>query len=223
MDPEEQQQLDASPASTQQSGESKHYLVSRIFGTICTQCNETILAKGNNLYPPDEKTCRRHLESNNCYDGTKVPNCYDVERELILSQNAIHTAAKSNEQIAREKIDEMFPNGTTTTHKAFACKRCGYFNKKRQRFNDHYGPNNIYDCQQSIDAFVGKVDICVGRYGIACPKQILEDTASGTFNIPTKRSRKNRHRQMPNRTAAAASTSINNNSFQHSNQTCKTR
>ena len=57
--------------------------------------------KGNSLVIPDEQTLRRHFEKNKCYTGAKPPNCYEVERELIRSQNALRAAAVVDNELGK--------------------------------------------------------------------------------------------------------------------------
>lgn len=185
-----------------------HHLVAGIFGVYCSKCNNKIKKKGNSLYPPDEQTLRRHFKDNHCYTGPNPPNCYAVERELIRSQSAIQLAAKSNSDLARSKIADMFPNGQTTTYRAHVCMNCGYSSKDSKDFKSHFGPRNAYSCLQSTDMSNGKIDVCSGRCDIVCPKHLLEDAARGVFHTPIKRRRSNQQSQMPNQHTVVSTISI---------------
>ena len=110
----EQQQHGPASAAAEQPKAKQHGLTAGIFGIYCSKKMDTVKKIGNCLYTPDEKTIRRHLAGCNCYPGTVPPNAMAVERELISSQNAIHSAIKRNPQIAADKISQIFPNDSTS-------------------------------------------------------------------------------------------------------------
>ncbi len=188
-----------------------HCLVAGIFGVYCTKCNQSVKQQGNLLDVPDAKTIRSHIKSCGCYTGGgKPPNAVNIERELITSQDAIHSAVKNNPQLAADKIALIFPSGTTAEHKAHVCNKCGYSSKRKDLFLKHFGAGNAYGCQRVTDASSGKVDVCKGKYGITCPKHFLNAVVEGRFTRPNKRLRSNPQHQMPNR-SAPSSTPVNNN------------
>ena len=88
------------------------------------------------LYVPDEKTIREHIKKCGCYNGAKPPDAVELERELIRSQDAIHSVAKSNRQIAMQKINDVF--SPHTEYKAYACNKCGYISKDKKVFRKHF-------------------------------------------------------------------------------------
>ena len=186
-----------------------NFLTAGIFGTWCNSCKQSVKKKGNILYVPDEKTIREHIKScAGCNIGDKPPpDAVDIERDLIRSQDAIHAAAKSNPQIAQQKIAHIFSSGIT--YKAHACNKCGYSSKRIEVFRKHFGPRNPYQCQLATDASSGKVDVCEGKYGITCPEHFLTQVLEGNFTRPNKRPRINRRHQMPNR-AASTTADMNN-------------
>ncbi len=155
------------------------------------------------LYPPDSKTIRTHNKK--CYDGAELPNAVKLESDLIRSQDAIQAAARSNRQIATQKIDDVF--SPHTEYKAYICNKCGYTSKDKRVFQSHFGQKNEYGCQLETDASSGLV--CQGKYGITCPKHFLTAVLEGTFIRPNKRPRINPHHQMPNR-AASTTADVNN-------------
>ena len=171
------------------SSPPSHGIVCGIFGVYCSQCNRTVKKTGNSLYPPDRKTIGRHFADYGCYIGD-TPNTCAVERELIRSQEAIQESAKVDHRIAREKINEIFPNGSTTVSKAHVCQRCGHSSTRMDTFKKHFlSKSNQYGCQQLTDASDGKIDVCTGVCGIICPKHFLEDAEKGIIHSPNKRSR----------------------------------
>jgi len=176
---------------TAPSDSSTHHVVAGIFGVYCSKCNKKVKLKGNSLVIPDEQTLRRHFKKNKCYTGPTPPNCYEVERELIRSQNAIRAAAVADNELGKHKIHAVFPSGQTTTHRAHACLKCGYSAKDNRDFKDHFGKRNQFGCSQVFDASPGKILVFVGRYDITCPKQMLDDAARGIFgtsnSTPNKR------------------------------------
>ena len=163
--------------------------------------------RGNILYVPDEKTIREHIKKCGCYNGAQPPDAVELERELIRSQDAIHAVAKSNRQIAMQKINDVF--SPHTEYKAYACNKCGYVSKDKKVFRKHFGPRNPYQCQQATDASSGKVNVYEGKYGITCPEHFLNEVLEGNFTRPNKRPRINRRHQMPNR-AASTTADMNN-------------
>ena len=166
---------------TAPSDSSTHHVGAGIFGVYCSKCNKKVKLKGNSLVIPDEQTLRRHFEKNKCYTGPTPPNCYEVERELIRSQNALRAAAVVDNELGKRKIHAIFPSGQTTTHRAHACLKCGYSAQNKRDFNYHFGNKNQFGCSQTFDASPGKILVCVGRYDITCPKQMLDDAARGIF------------------------------------------
>ena len=173
-----------------EESESTHNIVAGIFGVYCSKCNSKVKTKGNSLYPPDQKTLRRHFKQHRCYTGPNPPNCYAVERELIRSQKGIQSAAKSNSQLAKRKIADIFPSGETKTYCAHVCLNCGYSSTESKVFKKHFGKRNAFGCLQSTDWSNGKIDVCSGRFDIVCPKHFLEDSLKGEFPSPNKRLRK---------------------------------
>ena len=141
--------------------------------------------RGNILYVPDEKTIREHIKKCGCYNGAQPPDAVELERELIRSQDAIHAVAKSNRQIAMQKINDVF--SPHTEYKAYACNKCGYVSKDKKVFRKHFGPRNPYQCQQATDASSGKVNVYEGKYGITCPEHFLNEVLEGNFTRPNKR------------------------------------
>ena len=97
-------------------------------------------------------------------------------------QDAIQAAARSNCQIAMQKINDVF--SPHTEYKAYACNKCGYISKDKKVFQKHFGPRNPYECQLATDASSGKVDVCGGKYGITCPKHFLTEVLEGNFTRP---------------------------------------
>ncbi len=198
-----------------------HSLVAGIFGVYCTKCNQSVKKKGNLLDVPDAKTIRRHLKSCVCYSGgTKPPNAVNIERELITSQDAIHSAVKNNPQLAADKIALIFPDGTTPEHKAYVCNKCGYSSKRKNLFVTHFGAGNVYGCHLETDASSEKVHVCEGKYGITCPKHFFTLVQEGCYIRPKKKPRISPQHQMPNRAGTTPSAAVNNNnaSPQHQRQ-----
>ena len=166
------------------SDSSAHHVVAGIFGVYCSKCNKKVKSTGNSLLIPDEQTLRRHFANYKCYTGPNPPNCYELERELIRSQNALRAAAEVNNDLGKRKIGAIFPIGQTSTHRAHVCQKCGYSAKNRRDFNYHFGKRNLFGCSQISDASAVKIDVCVGRYDITCPKQMLDQAARGIFCTP---------------------------------------
>ena len=169
---------------TAPSDSSTHHVVAGIFGVYCSKCNKKVKLKGNSLVIPDEQSLRRHFKKNKCYTGPTPPNCYEVERELIRSQKAVRAAAVADNELGKRKINLVFPSGQTTTHRAHACLKCGYSTKNKRDFNYHFGNKNQFGCSQIFDASQEKILVCVGRYDITCPQQMLDDAARGIFRTP---------------------------------------
>jgi hypothetical protein len=93
-------------------------------------------------------------------------------------------------RVARKKINQIFPNGSTTVSKAHVCQRCGYSSTRMDTFKKYFlSKSNQYGCQQLTDASDGKIDVCTGVCGIICPKHFLEDAEKGIIHSPNKRSR----------------------------------
>ena len=214
----EQQQHGPASAAAERPKAKQHGLTAGIFGIYCSKRMDKVKKRGDCLYTPDEKTIRRHLAGCDCYPGTVPPNAMAVERELISSQNAIHSAIKRNPQLAADKISQIFPNDSTTTHSAHVCKNCGYSSKALREFRQHFGTkNNVYGCQLVRDASDGKIEVWTGICNIVCPKYFVDNAAKGIINIPTKPLRKNRKVQMPNRSNPNNS-AANNVSIQQQQQ-----
>ena len=196
-----------------------HCLVAGIFGVYCTKCNQSVKQKGNLLDVPDAKTIRSHIKRYGCYTGGKPPNAVNIERELITSQDAIHSAVKNNPQLAADKIALIFPAGITADHKAHVCNKCGYSSKRKDWFVAHFGAGNAYGCHLATDASSEKVHVCKGKYGITCPKHFLNAVVEGRFTRPNKRPRISPQHQMPNRgTTSSTAVNDNNASPQHQQQ-----
>ena len=170
---------------------SAHGLTAGIYGVYCTRCNDTVKKNGNLLFPPDDNTIRNHLRKYHCYVGDTAPNAIHIERELERSQEAIHSAAKRNHELAIKKIALIFPNGSDTSiHRAHVCNNCGFSAKTKRNFSYHFGPRNYYGCLKDSHASKGMVDVCTGICNITCPKSFLEKAANGDLVLP-KRQRLN--------------------------------
>ena len=170
---------------------SAHGLTAGIYGVYCTRCNDTVKKNGNLLFPPDDNTIRNHLRKYHCYVGDTAPNAIQIERELARSQEAIHSVAKRNHELAVQKIALIFPNGSDTSiHRAYVCNNCGFSAKTKRNFSYHFGPRNYYGCLKDSHASKGMVDVCTGICNITCPKSFLEKAANGDLVLP-KRQRLN--------------------------------
>ena len=163
-----------------------HYLIASLYGNYCESCQTTVKERGNCLFTPDDNTIRNHFLKNNCFEGDTAPNASDVERELARSQKAIHLAVKQNPELARGKIALLFPNGCQT-QKAHVCLNCGFSAKKKQNFDKHFGPRNDYGCLYSSHSSGGKVDVCIGKCNITCPKSLLQQAENGELIFPKRR------------------------------------
>jgi hypothetical protein len=63
-------------------------------------------------------------------------------------------------RVARKKINQIFPNGSTTVSKAHVCQRCGYSSTRMDTFKKYFlSKSNQYGCQQLTDASDGKESV----------------------------------------------------------------
>lgn len=151
-------------------------LYAGIFGVFCSGCDKLVVKHGNILHVPASRTIQRFWKSRSCCTsgGTvsnhRSVNCMRIEEELIRSQQAIRRKAAADPVYAQEKINNLFPNGSCSTHTAHFCSNCGYSSQRKQEFIQHFGKKNRFGCQQSHHSCRG--EIMVGPQ-LKCPSEMI--------------------------------------------------
>ena len=149
---------------------------------FCSHCNELVTKSGNTLLIPSRRSLQDFMKCHPCFAANTSRNlCNRIRIELIQSQAAIHEKACSDKFFAQRQINILFPSGESSTHVAYHCKYCGYSNKNHRDFLKHFRKKgNALSCNQLQHAS-DKVEVIVGRNGMKCPKQIIDNVLSGEF------------------------------------------